>query len=90
MNTFIDTFLDYLRLVSYATVILTSLRGIYKRKFSNILFLGDVVLALGLIIAVIILHLFEVIPALTLWDDIVLTLGAVTWAVIHFVAMLKE
>ena len=86
----LDTILDYLRLVSYAVVILTSLRGIFKRKFSNILFLGDIILAVVLISAVIILHLFEIVPSSTIVDDIFLTTGAVIWAVIHFAATIKE
>ena len=90
MNIFIDTVLDYLRLVSYAMVVLTSLRGIYKRKFTNILFLGDILLALVLIITVVIIHLCEIVPSSTFVDDVFLTFGAVIWAIIHFVAMLKE
>jgi hypothetical protein len=85
-----DTFLDYLRAVSYATIILTSLRGIYKKKFSNLLFIGDIILAIALILVVIILHLFETIPSSTLLDDVLLTIGAVTWAVIHFISLIKE
>jgi hypothetical protein len=86
----IDIILDYFRLVSYGMVILTSLKGIYNRKFTSLLFLGDIVLAVGLVGALVILHLFEVVPSSTIIDDIFLTLGAVIWAVIHFVAMLKE
>jgi len=86
----IDTMLDYFRIIAYAVVVLTSLRGIAKRKFTNWLFVGDVFLALILIFTVVFLHLFEVVPASTLTDDILLTIGAAAWALIHFIAMLKE
>jgi len=45
MNLIIDTILDYLRIVSYSIVIITSLNGIFKKKFSDILFVGDIILA---------------------------------------------
>lgn len=86
----IDTMLDYLRLVAYAVVILTSLRGIMLKKFTNLLFVGDIFLSLVLIFAVVFIHLFEIVPSTTLVDDEVLTTGAVGWALIHFVAMVRD
>jgi hypothetical protein len=83
----IDTILDYLRLVAYATVVLTSLRGIAKRKFTNTLFLGDVFMSMVLIFTVIYIHLFEILTSSTILDDIILTTGAVIWAIVHFQAM---
>jgi hypothetical protein len=90
MNIILDTIMDYARLVSYATVVLTSLKGIYKRKFTNLLFVGDIGVALVMLSVVIYIHLFEVSIQATLIDDILLTSGAVFWAVIHFVAMLRD
>jgi len=91
MNTYIvDTIMDYLRLVSYSVVILTSLRGIVRRKFTNLLFLGDIFVASVLMFVVVLIHLFEVIPSTTLVDDYFLTTGAVVWALIHFRAILKD
>jgi len=90
MNYILDTMLDYLRLVSYGMVILTSLRGIVHRKFTNLLFIGDIVLAIGLLVTVVYIHLFEVSVQSTIVDDILLTTGAVIWAIIHFVAMFKN
>jgi hypothetical protein len=90
MNIIIDTMLDYTRLVCYALVILTSLRGIAYRKFTGLLFRGDIILAICLITVVVYIHLFEISVQETIIDDVLLTIGATTWAVIHFVAMLKE
>ena len=90
MNIILDTIMDYTRLVSYALVVLTSLRGIVQRKFTNLLFVGDIVVASLLLSVVIYIHLFEVSVQATLIDDILLTSGAVFWAVIHFVAMLRD
>jgi len=90
MNYILDTILDYVRLISYGMVILTSLRGIYKRKFTNLLFMGDIIISFVLISVVVYIHLFEISVQGTVLDDILLTFGAVTWAVIHFVAMLKD
>jgi DMSO/TMAO reductase YedYZ heme-binding membrane subunit len=54
------------------------------------LFTGDIILALGLLMTVIYIHLFEVSVQATLIDDYILTIGAVIWAIIHFTAMLKD
>jgi len=85
----LDTMMDYLRLVAYATIILTSLRGIAKKKFTNILFVGDIIISITMIIIVIYIHLFEITPVSTLWDDVILTTGAVIWAIIHFISVIK-
>jgi small basic protein len=86
----LDTIMDYLRLVAYAVVVLTSLRGIAQRKFSNLLFVGDIVIAIVMAITVIYIHLFEIVPSSTLVDDIILSSGAIVWALVHFKAMLKD
>ena len=85
----LDIILDYFRLVSYGIVILTSLRGIAHRKFTNLLFIGDIFIAAALIITVVFFHILKFSPLTTLVDEAILTLGAVVWAVIHFFSMLE-
>ena len=84
----IDTILDYFRLVAYAVVLLTVLRGIAHRKWTSLLFIGDLVMVLSLITTLIYAHLFGMDE--TLGDEIFLTVGATSWATIHFISMLKE
>ena len=84
----IDKILDYFRLVAYAVVLLTVLRGIAHRKWTNLLFIGDLIMVLSLITTLIYSHLFGLNE--TLGDEIFLTVGATSWATIHFISMLKE
>jgi len=84
----IDTMLDYFRLVAYTVVFLSVLKGIYVKKWSGFLFVGDLIMVLTLITTLIYAHLFGMDD--TIGDEVFLTLGATTWAVIHFVSMLKE
>ena len=84
----IDTVLDYFRLVAYSVVLLTVLRGIAHRKWTSLLFIGDLVMVLSLITTLIYAHLFGMDE--TLGDEIFLTVGATSWATIHFISMLKD
>jgi len=84
----IDTILDYFRLIAYAVVLLTVLRGIAHRKWTNLLFIGDLIMVLSLITTLIYSHLFGMDK--TLGDEIFLTVGATSWATIHFISMLKD
>jgi hypothetical protein len=87
MNT-LDIMLDYFRLVAYTVVFLTVLKGIYVRRWSGLLFVGDLIMVLTLIITLVYAHLFGMDD--TIGDEIVLTLGATAWAIIHFSSMLRE
>jgi hypothetical protein len=84
----IDILLDYFRLVAYTIVLLTVLKGIYVRKWSGLLFVGDLIMVLTLIITLVYAHLFGMDD--TIGDEIFLTLGASAWAIIHFVSMIRE
>ena len=78
---------EYIRMVAYATIVLTSLRGIAQRKFSSILFVGDIVMALVLLITSLLAKFANTPRELT--RDYVFTPAAILWAIIHFVALLK-
>lgn len=88
MNSFLmDAFLDYTRLVCYALVVLCSLQGIGKRKYTNLLFIGDIIFVLLTAATLIYAHLLN--ASAGIWDEVFLTSGAVIWAVIHFIALLR-
>jgi hypothetical protein len=78
---------EYLRMVSYAIVILASLRGIAVKKFTSLLFVGDIIIALILLVSSL-LASFGSIPR-DLTRDYLLTPVAVIWAIIHFINILK-
>ena len=80
-------FVEYIRMVAYATIVLTSLRGIAQRKFSSILFVGDIVMALVMLISGLLAKFADMPRDLT--RDYVLTPAAIIWAIIHFIALLK-
>ena len=84
----INILLDYLRLTSYAIVILLALKGIAKKTLSNALFFGDIMVALGLLLTGFYINILGKSGALI--EDVILTPVAVVWAVIHFIVMLKE
>jgi hypothetical protein len=84
----IDIFLDYFRLVAYGVVLLASLKGIAKRKFSGLLLKGDIVMVVSQIATLVYAHLFNAFNGI--WDEVFLTIGASAWAIIHFISLLKE
>ena len=83
-----DYILDYLRLVSYTIIILSSLRGIFTKKYSNFLYLGDIIIAFGLLFGGTVVSFFNVDRGV--YADIVLTPVSMVWAVIHFCVMVKQ
>lgn len=80
--------LEYIRLVCYAIVILSSLKGIVKRKFTNDLFIGDILVAFGLLVANALFRFGAVDKGVT--GDLVLTPAVMLWAGIHFKAVIKD
>ena len=88
MNNFINIFLDYLRLVSYAIIILSALKGILKRRFNDTLFVGDILMCLALFFAGLYTNVLNKNGAL--FADILLTPAAVFWAIIHFYNMVRK
>ena len=83
---------DYIRMISFGIIILCSLKGIFatgelQRRFSNLLFWGDIIICLGLLTAGVSVTFFH-IPRETMTDELV-TPVAVLWATIHFVEILK-
>jgi len=84
----IDTLLDYFRLAAYSVVLLAALKGIVHRNFTNLLFIGDIIMVIGLIITLVYGHLFGL--SRTLGDEILLTTVATAWATIHFISMLRD
>lgn len=78
---------DYIRMVCYVIIILTDLNGILKRKFSNSLFLGDIIMATGLFLTL--FHFDFLKKDLMVITDFILTPTAIVWAVVHFSSMLK-
>lgn len=87
MTPEIDTFLDYIRIVSYAVVVLTSFSGLVKRKFSSLIFLGDIFLAVMLMATLCISSVFG--GNLGEVADLLLTPAAVIWAVVHYLTIFK-
>lgn len=88
MNFNLDIFLDYTRLVAYALISLGALKGIGKRKFTNLLFVGDLVMIFALVLTNVYVHILGVEGGI--WDEVFLTTGAVIWAIIHFISILRE
>lgn len=85
----LDFILDYFRMSCYALVILTDLRNIVHRKFSNLLYVGDVIIAFALMLSA-----FNM-GQRTLFDtfiiaDVILTPAAFLWAIIHFYEFIKK
>lgn len=80
--------LEYIRLVCYAIVILSSLKGIAKRKFTNNLFVGDILVAFGLFVANALFRFGTVDKGIT--GDLVLTPAVMLWAGIHFYSVVKD
>lgn len=80
--------LEYIRLVCYAIVILSSLKGIVKRKFTNDLFIGDILMAFGLFTANALFRFGAIDKGVT--GDFILTPAVMLWAGIHFHAVLKD
>lgn len=76
-----DIILDYVRMTSYALVILTSLRGIYKRKFTNALYIGDVVLSISLFSTLLFRNFLG--SDLDIVADLFITPASILWAVLH-------
>lgn len=88
MNPNFDLILDYIRMVSYAVVVLTSLRGILRREFTNLLFVGDIIIATSFFVSLFRANILGFV--LSKEVDLLVTPAAVIWATIHFVLMLKE
>ena len=82
-----DIFLDYVRMFSYAVVILTSLMGIKKRRFNGILFLGDILLSTALLFTLVANNFLSADVKVS--ADLFITPVAVLWAIIHYVSLLK-
>jgi len=80
--------LDYIRMVSYAIIILSSLYKVFERKFSSSLFVGDILMALGLLVCGICTYVLKMKPGML--TDLFLTPAAIIWATIHLNAMIKK
>lgn len=85
---FYDVMFDYLRAVLYAVVILTDLHGIAHRKFDSLLYLGDTVLAFGLLVAS--FNMGMSVFNIRYFADVVLTPAALIWAGIHYYEFIKK
>jgi hypothetical protein len=79
---------EYFRLVGYAIIVMSSLNGIAKRKFDNVLFVGDILISLALLLSSLGLKLFGLPKAES--APYILTPAVFVWATIHFVNMLKR
>jgi hypothetical protein len=80
-----DLIFDYIRLVSYSIVLLSSLRGILYRRFTNLLFVGDIVMVVSLLTTAICIHLMD--GDIDYFGNYVLTPGAIIWATIHLLSL---
>lgn len=84
----IAVILEYLRMVSYAIVALTSLNGIKSKKYNDLLFVSDIILALMLLLASILKNLFSLQKIQT--DPFILTPAVLLWAIIHFKNLVEK
>ena len=80
--------LEYLRMVCYSVVILTDLRNITRRKFSSLLYIGDVIIAFALLATASNIP-FTGFPQAMVANRII-TPAAVIWATIHFKEFLDD
>ena len=72
----------YIRLVCYALIIITSLRNIVHRKFTSLLFVGDIIACFALFIVS--LNIISTQFNQTVIADKVITPAVMLWAGIHF------
>jgi hypothetical protein len=86
-------FLAYIRLVSYAVVLISSAISLKRQKYSAILFVGDMVLAMGFLLAILgdpfgsgVHHL---IPTSTI-RNFIITPSVTTWALFHFINLIRR
>ena len=79
---------EYVRMVCYAIIVLIDLKNIANRKFSTLLYVGDIVMASALFYTV------SNIPFTGFrQEDVacrIMTPAAIVWAIIHFVAFLRD
>ena len=73
---------QYLRMVSYAVVVLSSLRNILGRKFGGILFVGDILVAIALFFSS--LHVTFLGKDRVFFEICLITPATMVWAIIHF------
>lgn len=78
----------YIRLVCYALIILTDLRNVTKRKFSTMLYVGDILLSFALFVTALNIPTTKFPQELV--ADRVMTPAAIVWAGIHFYEFLKR
>ena len=83
-----EYFFTYIRLVCYTLIILTDLRNIAQKKFSNILYTGDILICFALLVTA--LNIPTTKFDQTLVADRVMTPAAIIWACIHFREFLKK
>lgn len=75
-------------MVGYVIIILASLNGIFKRRFSVRVFFGDLFISLGLLISAIFVSFFG--HDRSFMSMCILTPAVLIWASIHFFEMLKN
>ena len=73
---------QYLRMVSYAIVVLSSLRNILGRRFGGILFLGDILVAIALLFSS--FHVTFLGKDRVFFEICLITPATIGWAIIHF------
>jgi hypothetical protein len=80
---------DYIRSVSYLLVILTDLRDIKHRRFTNLLYVGDTILASGLLFASLNWSFNNILdPSFAI--DVFGTPVVIAWAALHVREFLKR
>jgi len=80
--------LQYLRLTSYAIVVLSSLRNINNRKFGKLLFIANIILAISLFISGLYVNLLA--RDRFMFEAFLLTPAVITWAVLNFYTLILE
>ncbi len=79
---------DYIRMVAYTMIILTDLRNIANRKFSTLLYIGDIIMAFGLFVSAMNPSTTKFFQDMVV--DRIVTPAAVIWASIHFYEFIKK
>jgi hypothetical protein len=87
MNNFCDVLFDYIRMVAYGSVIISSFVQIHRRQYRTILLFGDIFFSLSLITVLLATNFFTIKTEVA--ADIILTPAAILWAILHYISLMK-
>lgn len=83
----IENLWEYFRMVSFMVVIISALISFLFGKPSRLVFLGDIIFAMAAFTALLVVVSYKVDRGAV--NNIIITPGAIIWAVFHFINLLK-